>query len=122
MEYTGKEIDNYLESQLDHQLTVLYTVPQNGFVERGNLILMQIASWLLKDGGLPNSFWGKQSVPQRTPKISSQSHPMIALPIKKRPVANQVSLILRLSVAAFFLTYKKSTKESWIIRQKKEYL
>nr|KYP60991.1 Retrovirus-related Pol polyprotein from transposon TNT 1-94 [Cajanus cajan] len=59
-EYTSREFDKFCEDEgIERQLTVAYTPQQNGVSERKNRTVMEMARSMLKEKGLPNTFWAE---------------------------------------------------------------
>nr|KYP60023.1 Retrovirus-related Pol polyprotein from transposon TNT 1-94 [Cajanus cajan] len=59
-EYTSREFDKFCEDEgIERQLTVAYTPQQNGVSERKNHTVMEMARLMLKEKGLPNTFWAE---------------------------------------------------------------
>lgn len=59
-EYTSHEFDKFYEDEgIERQLTVAYTPQQNGVLERKNYTVMEMARSMLKEKGLPNTFWAE---------------------------------------------------------------
>ena len=59
-EYNYKEFDKFCDDEgVEHQLTVGYTPEQNDVFERKNRIVMEMASAMLKEKGLPYTFWAE---------------------------------------------------------------
>lgn len=57
-EYNSNEFDRFCEDEgVEHQQTVGYAPEQNGVSERKNRTVMEMARTMLKERGLPNSFW-----------------------------------------------------------------
>nr|UBX54621.1 transposon Pol polyprotein [Lupinus angustifolius] len=59
-EYNSHEFDKFCEDEgIEPQLTVAYTPQQNGVSERKNRTVMEMARSMLKEKGLPNTFWAE---------------------------------------------------------------
>jgi len=59
-EYTSREFDKFCEDEgIERQLTVAYTPQQNGVSERKNRTVMEMARSMLKEKGMPNTFWAE---------------------------------------------------------------
>ena len=59
-EYTSREFERFCEDEgIERQLTVAYSPQQNGVSERKNRIVMEMARSMLKEKGLPNTFWAE---------------------------------------------------------------
>lgn len=59
-EYNSHEFDKFCEDEgIERQLTVAYTPQQNGVSERKNRTVMEMARSMLKEKGLPNTFWAE---------------------------------------------------------------
>nr|KYP41863.1 Retrovirus-related Pol polyprotein from transposon TNT 1-94 [Cajanus cajan]KYP41870.1 Retrovirus-related Pol polyprotein from transposon TNT 1-94 [Cajanus cajan] len=57
-EYTSREFNKFCEDEgIEKQLTVAYSPQQNGVSERKNCTVMEMARPMLKEKGLPNTFW-----------------------------------------------------------------
>lgn len=50
-------MDYFLQNEIYRQLTVQYSLQQNGIAEKKNKIIVEIARNKLKGKGLPNKFW-----------------------------------------------------------------
>lgn len=58
-EYTGNKLDNYLKNEgIGQQFKVPYSSPQYGVEERKIRTVIEIVRCMIKEGCLPNSFWG----------------------------------------------------------------
>jgi hypothetical protein len=59
-EYNSHEFDKFCEDEgIERQLTVAYSPQQNGVSERKNRTVMEMARSMMKDKGLPNTFWAE---------------------------------------------------------------
>ncbi|HEY0433295.1 MAG TPA: reverse transcriptase domain-containing protein [Chitinophagaceae bacterium] len=59
-EYVSKEFEAYLKkSGIRHQLTVPYTLEQNGVAERANRTIVEKARTMLTSAGLKKGFWAE---------------------------------------------------------------
>nr|KYP68962.1 Retrovirus-related Pol polyprotein from transposon TNT 1-94 [Cajanus cajan] len=59
-EYTSHEFDKFCEDEgIEQKLTVSYSPQQNGVSERKNRTVMEMARSMLKEKGLPNTFWAE---------------------------------------------------------------
>ncbi|RZC09022.1 Retrovirus-related Pol polyprotein from transposon RE1 [Glycine soja] len=59
-EYTSREFERFCEDEdIERQLIVAYSPQQNGVSERKNRTVMEMARLMLKEKGLPNTFWAK---------------------------------------------------------------
>nr|KYP33156.1 Retrovirus-related Pol polyprotein from transposon TNT 1-94 [Cajanus cajan] len=59
-EYTSHEFDKFCEDEgIERQLTVTYSPQKNGVSERKNHTVMEMARSMLKEKGLPNTFWAE---------------------------------------------------------------
>jgi len=59
-EYISREFDKFCEEEgIERQLTVVYTPQQNGVSERKNRTVMEMARSMLKEKGMPNTFWAE---------------------------------------------------------------
>ncbi|RZB68411.1 Retrovirus-related Pol polyprotein from transposon TNT 1-94 [Glycine soja] len=59
-EYTSREFERFCEDEgIERQLTVAYSPQQNGVSERKNRTIMEMARSMLKEKGLPNTFWAE---------------------------------------------------------------
>lgn len=59
-EFTINEFNSFCEKHgIITQLTALYSPQQNGVSERKNKTIMDMAKALMKEKGLPNTFWAE---------------------------------------------------------------
>ena len=59
-EYNSNEFDKFCEDEgVEHQQTVGYAPQQNGVSERKNRTVMEMARTMLKEKGLPKTFWAE---------------------------------------------------------------
>ena len=59
-EYTSREFDKFCEDEsIKRQLTVAYTPQQNCVSKRKNRTVMEMARSMLKEKGMPNTFWAE---------------------------------------------------------------
>lgn len=59
-EYRSNELEDYLKKEgIRHQFTVDYTPQQNGIAERKNRTLVEMATCMLIQSGLPRTFWAE---------------------------------------------------------------
>lgn len=59
-EYVNKRMTDFLrEKGIAHQLTCPYSPQQNGIAERMNRTLIEKAKCMIKQAGMPNTFWGE---------------------------------------------------------------
>lgn len=59
-EYRSNELEDYLKKEgIRHQFTVDYTPQQNGMAERKNRTLVEMATCMLIQSGLPRTFWAE---------------------------------------------------------------
>lgn len=59
-EYTSNEFENFCVTHgIEHEITTPYTPQHNGLAERRNRIVLNMVRSMLKDKGLPHSFWGE---------------------------------------------------------------
>ena len=59
-EYNSREFDQFCEDEgIERQLTTAYTPQQNGVSKRKNCMVMEMARSMLKEKGLPNTFWAE---------------------------------------------------------------
>lgn len=57
-EYISKELENFLRKEgVEHQLTVAYSLQQNGVAERKNRSLVESAKCILSNAKLDKKFW-----------------------------------------------------------------
>lgn len=58
-EYTSREFEKICEQRgIEHEVTAPYTPQHNGLAERRNRTLFDMARCMLKEKGLPKSYWG----------------------------------------------------------------
>lgn len=59
-EYTSREFEAHCTRlDIQHEVTTSYTPQHNGLVERRNRIVLNMCRSILKQKGLPKSFWGE---------------------------------------------------------------
>lgn len=59
-EYNLHEFDKFCEDEsIKQQLTIKYSLQQNGMSQRKNKTIAEMARSMLKEKGLPNTFWTK---------------------------------------------------------------
>lgn len=59
-EYTSKQFEKFCEDEeIERQLTVGHTPQQNGVSERKNQTVVEMAKTMLKEKGMPNTFWAE---------------------------------------------------------------
>ena len=59
-EYTSTKFNQLCEEAgIEHQLTTLYTLEQNGVSERRNRSIMEMARCMLHEKELPKQFWAE---------------------------------------------------------------
>ncbi|OBZ71294.1 Retrovirus-related Pol polyprotein from transposon TNT 1-94 [Grifola frondosa] len=81
-EYVNKKLEAIcIVEGIHHEQTNAYTPQENGKAERMNRTLMEMARTLLKESGLPNSYWGDAVlyaayIVNRTPSSAVKPGPM----------------------------------------------
>ena len=84
-EYTSRAFQQYLDDHgISHQLTVPYTLQQNGLAERINRTLVNLVRCMIHSENVPRQFWAEAL---NTPVYIRNRAPRKALTEDKTPFA-----------------------------------